>query len=400
MHASNDVTIVIPVRDRPQQLQRLLVSLEGHHCVVVDDGSADRRCCDVAEAAGAEVVMLADNQGPAAARNAGLARVTTSLVAFLDSDCLPQKGWLEPLLDAFDDALVAAVAPRIVPAPTSSPSALARYETIRSSLDRGPDAGLVRPQSAIPYVPSATLVVRRAVAGDHLFDPRLRSGEDVDLVWRLGQAGWDVRYVPASLVEHDGPTSLGEFLAKRASYGGSAGPLAQRHPDVMAPLHASAWSVAAWLLAVAKRPVAALGVVAASTLVLTYRLRRLVQDPVVVAGRIAGGGTARSALPALAGLTRAWSPAMLIGLAFRRTRWRAAAALLGPALADWSHHRDTLDPLTYAAFHVADDLAYGCGVWAGSIAAGTGRALWPSISWRARVWSSPALRRQLAPELP
>ena len=47
------------------------------------------------------------------------------------------------------------------------------------------------------------------MVGTPRYDPGLRGGEDVDLVWRLGQAGWDVRYVPAGTVEHGGPASLG-----------------------------------------------------------------------------------------------------------------------------------------------------------------------------------------------
>ncbi len=94
-------------------------------------------------------------QGPAAARNAGLGQVTTPLVAFVDSDCVPDPDWLEPLLGHFDDPMVAAVAPRIVPFPVVPATALSRYEAARSSLDRGGSGGLVRPLSRIPYVPSA-----------------------------------------------------------------------------------------------------------------------------------------------------------------------------------------------------------------------------------------------------
>ena len=74
-YGPEDVTVVIPVRDRPEQLGRLLSSLEGMRCVVVDDGSAEAwRTESVAEQRQAELVRLATNSGPSAARNAGLAR--------------------------------------------------------------------------------------------------------------------------------------------------------------------------------------------------------------------------------------------------------------------------------------------------------------------------------------
>jgi mycofactocin system glycosyltransferase len=395
----DDVTVVIPVRDRPEQLQRLLSALKGLRCVVVDDGSAQaadtRR---IAEEAGVELIALATNSGPSTARNAGLAAVATPLVVFIDSDCVPVEGWLEPLLRHFNDPMVAAVAPRIAPIPVSPATPLARYEAVRSSLDRGPVAGVVRPLSRIPYVPSAALVVRRAAVGDDLFDPALRGGEDVDLVWRLSGAGWDVRYEPGATVQHDGPRDVGSWLRRRAFYGTTAGPLARRHPDYLSPLHTSAWTAAVWGLAAARRPLLSAGVWATSVAVLARRLHGLVDQPVQVAARIAGGGTARSALPALSGLTRAWSPAMLLGLCWPRTRRLAGLALLAPALRDWATTPGDLDPVRYAAFHVADDLAYGAGVWLGCLQARTVTPLRPRVAFRARVWSNTSLRSQLGDE--
>jgi hypothetical protein len=116
---------------------------------------------------------------------------------------------------------------------------------------------------------------------------------------------------------------------------------------------------------------------------------------VAVAFRIAGGGTFRSARPALSALARTWSPALLLGLLSQRTRRAAALTLVVPALCDWVTDRETLDPLRYVALHVADDLAYGTGVWVGSARCGTVVPLMPRVSWRSRVWSSEALRQGL-----
>jgi mycofactocin system glycosyltransferase len=392
-----DVTVVVPVRDRPAQLDRLLGSLGGLACIVVDDASADAGTTkEVAERHGARFVGLASNVGPAGARNAGMERADTALVAFVDSDCVPSEAWLGPLLGHFDDPVVAAVAPRIEPRALRPASALARYESARSSLDRGPRPGPVRPGGPIPFVPSAALVVRAdVVTGPVLFDASLRGGEDVDLVWRLDEAGWDIRYVPASTVAHDGPATVRSFVARRAFYGTTAAPLARRHPDSLPPVHVSGWSLVVWTLLLARRPLLALATLAVSIGILAGRLTGLVRDPVSVATRIAGGGTARAALPAVAGLARAWSPALLLGLAFRRTRKASTLALVLPALGDWVPHRGALDPLRFAALHVADDAAYGAGVWAGCARQRIVAPLRPRISWRARTWSSRTLREGL-----
>ena len=393
---THDVTVVIPVRDRPEQLKTLLSALDGMACVVVDDASEDQaRTEAIAQQFGARFIGMKVNRGPSHARNAGLEVATTKLVAFVDSDCVPTNDWLNPILALFDDPLVGAVAPRIAPAESAPPTKLSRYEQVRSSLDRGSTPGLVRPQSRISYVPSAALVVRREASALPFFDPELRGGEDVDLVWRLTDAGWDVRYAPESVVHHHGPQTLSEWMTRRAFYGTTAGPLSMRHPGRLVPLHTSAWTAGVWGLLAARRPVAAGATLAASVFVLAHRLRDLVDQPVKVATRVAGGGTAKSLLPGLGGLTRAWSPAFALGLCFRRTRRQAAVALLLPAVGDWWQGDRDLDPVSYSALHVADDLSYGAGVWVGCLRERTLEPLLPRITWRSRVWSAASLKTQL-----
>ena len=138
------------------------------------------------------------NGGPGPARNTALGMVGTEFVAFLDSDCVPPPDWINALAGHFADPLVAAVAPRVVnagPGPGGSP------------LDLGPRPARVAPLTRVAYVPTAALVARRAAIGDG-FDEALRYGEDVNLVWRLIEAGWRVRFEPAVRVAHTEPGSL------------------------------------------------------------------------------------------------------------------------------------------------------------------------------------------------
>jgi mycofactocin system glycosyltransferase len=396
-YGPNDVTVVIPVRDRPVQLDQLLAALPDLRCIVVDDASAQPSLTkQIARRAGAAVILLDHNAGPSAARNAGLRAATTPLVAFIDSDCVPSPDWLIPLLGHFNDPVVAAVAPRVVPADTVGTSALNRYEAVRSSLDRGTTPGVVRPMSRIPYVPSAALVVRRSAVAHPFFDERLRGGEDVDLVWRLADAGWDVRYEPAATVSHEGPQTIGAWLSRRAFYGTTAAPLSKRHPDAMAPLHTSIWTASVWGCLAARRPLLAAGALAATVAVLARRLNGMVDQPVQTATRIAGGGTVKSMVPALGGLSRAWALGLVLALVPRPTRRAAAVALLVPALADWRDNSGGLDPLTYAALHMADDVAYGIGVWKGCVTGRTLRPLVPRIALRSRTWTAPSLKTQLS----
>ena len=181
----DEVTVVIPVRDRAAALARCLAGLaEARRVIVVDDGSRDPAAIASA-AAGARVLRRPVNGGPAAARNTGLAAAETPLVAFLDSDCVPGPGWLDALLPHFADPAVGAVAPRIVPHEAGR-TWLARYEGASSSLDMGQRPSIVRPGSRVPYVPGAALVVRKEAAGAG-FAEDMHVGEDVDFVLAAGR---------------------------------------------------------------------------------------------------------------------------------------------------------------------------------------------------------------------
>jgi mycofactocin glycosyltransferase len=238
-----DVTVVIPVRDGdPAGAVDAARAAGVAEVIVVDDGSG------TPVAARAAVVRREVNGGPGAARNTGLAEVSTPLVAFVDVDCTPGAGWLDAILPHFDDESVALVAPRITGAP--GPGPLARYEEGRSPLDLGPEPARVRAGTRVSYVPAACLVARadalRALSG---FDEDLRTGEDVDLVWRLDESGRRVRYDPAAHAVHAPRTTFGGWWRQRVSYGRSAAPLARRHPGALAPVRVSGWSATVWALA-------------------------------------------------------------------------------------------------------------------------------------------------------
>jgi mycofactocin system glycosyltransferase len=346
--------------------------------VVVDDASTEPvSVAAVAARHGAMLLRLGVNAGPAAARNAGLRSVTTNLVVFLDSDCVPSSGWIRSLAAHLVDPLVGAVAPRIRPVPAASgPHA---YAQTNGALDLGPHPALVGPRSAVAYVPTAALLVRRSAAQD--FDESMRFGEDVDLVWRLREAGWRVRYEPSVEVAHQEPNSWRSLLLRRFHYGTSAGPLARRHPGAMAPVALPPWALIAVAGTVLRQP-SLVGLGVGGTLVATTRgLRR--------AG-LPGGGhrlAAETLCRTWAGagryLTQLAGPVIVAAALPRQARpgrrlVLAALVLAGP-LAEWVNRRPALGPARYVAARIADDVAYGAGVWTGAVQARTSAPVRPTF---------------------
>jgi mycofactocin system glycosyltransferase len=390
--AGRDVIVVIPVRDRASELDRCLAALgSDHRVLVVDDASIDpSRVAAVCAAHAAQLVPLAANGGPAAARMAALAHLEADLVLFLDSDTVPPRDLVDRLAGHFDDPVVAAVAPRITA--LQGASSASRYGMAAGSLDLGDQAARVMTGGRVSYVPTAALLVRRsaldAVGG---FDAGLRFGEDVDLVWRLDAAGWRVRYEPSVRVQHAEPTRWLPLLRRRYLYGTSAGPLARRHPGTLTPLVVHSWSGVAVLGLLARRPSLVAAGLTGSTLSLRHRLNA-VDAPTDGAALEAAKAAGQSWQQAGRAATQLGAP-LLTAAAIRGGRGSrvvlAALVLTAPVI-EWCSGPRTLDPARFVLARIADDLAYGCGVIAGSIKARTVEPLKPRITGRLLRIAPPA----------
>jgi mycofactocin glycosyltransferase len=388
---SRDLAVVIPAHDRPELLDACLRGLGPVEITVVDDASLDAAAIRrVAEAHGARLVRHATNQGPAAARNTGLAHTDAPIVAFLDSDCTVPPGWLELLIGHFDDPRVGLVAPRVRPSAPGGPrdeSVLARHEDARSALDMGGRPELVRHGARLGFLPSAALLARRSALPEAGFDPAMRVGEDVDLVWRTIEAGWHVRYEPAVTVHHQMRLDPLEWARRRFDYGTSAAALDRRHPGRLTPARISAWNLAIAAMVVAGRPVAGAGVAVVTVASLG---RGLTQSgvPAELAVRVVAKGLVADVVGVGHALRREWWPMGWFALASaRRSRSGrfATLAMLAPLALEYARTRPRVDPVRYAALRLVEDAAYGSGVLASVVRARQPRALLPYV----RLPSSP-----------
>jgi N-acetylglucosaminyl-diphospho-decaprenol L-rhamnosyltransferase len=225
---SSAVTVAVVSWNTRNLLVRCLRSLEADvdagraTVVVVDNGSSDGSLEAVSSAAPwARVVDPGSNLGFGRAVNIVARESESAWIAAANADVAVEPGAIEALLEAGAHPGVGCVAPRLVlpdgatqhsvfPFPTVPFTAAFNLGLQHMSRDYGrrlclegfwdPDEPRV-----VPWAIGAFLLVRRAayeaVGG---FDERQWIyAEDLDLGWRLNEAGWTTRYEPSARVLHE-----------------------------------------------------------------------------------------------------------------------------------------------------------------------------------------------------
>jgi len=178
MSAPPLVSIVAPAHNAARFFDSWISSIEGQsvsnlEIILVDDGSSD----DIAERAARRSAgiryLRQDNQGPAAARNAGILASRADLIAFLDLDDLWAPRHLERCMHALD----------------TNPDAGIAQGRIRNVIADS-EGGLQYCSPAYRFLNLGAAVFRRSVfATCGYFDTRLRFAEDFDFITRCWEQG-------------------------------------------------------------------------------------------------------------------------------------------------------------------------------------------------------------------
>ncbi len=194
--------------------------------IVINDGSRDATAVIARRHEGVRVIDLL-NGGLSAARNAGLAAATGSIVAYTDGDCRVDPDWLtylvQPLL-SFDAA--GAGGPNVAPADDP---------WIAQCVARAPGGPthVMLDDRTAEHVPGCNMAFRRdALLAVDGFNPvYLRAGDDVDICWRLQAAGKRIAFAPAAIVWHHHRASIRAYWRQQVGYGEGETWLDAHHPE-------------------------------------------------------------------------------------------------------------------------------------------------------------------------
>ncbi len=232
------VSVIIPCYNAEKTVLRTLEALDkqtikGFEVVLVDDGSAD----STAEAAKSfspknfKLAVLAEKHaGPAAQRNCGAKKAKGEMLLFTDSDCVPDKNWVEEMMKPFSDKSIVGVSGTY--RTLNNDKLVARFEgyEIAKRHER------MAKQKYTNFIGSFSAGYRKNIFkkfGGFSSDFKRADAEDPELSFKIAKAGYKMVFNPKAVVAHPHVSTLGKFWKQKFSRGFWRVLLYKKHPEKM-----------------------------------------------------------------------------------------------------------------------------------------------------------------------
>jgi GT2 family glycosyltransferase len=209
------------------QCLRSLLALDypDYEIILVDDGSTDDTPAIAARFPEVQTIRQ-PNCGLSVARNVGLQAATGEIVAYTDSDCFADPNWLTHLVDQFQRTGAAGVGgPNLTPDDGWLAACIAASP--------GQPTHVLASDQLAEHIPGCNMAFKKsALEALKGFNPVYRkAGDDVDICWRLQQAGMWVSFAPGAFVWHHRRQTVKAYFKQQMGYGEAEAILSYDHPE-------------------------------------------------------------------------------------------------------------------------------------------------------------------------
>ena len=245
-------SIVVPVYNRPEEVDELLESLCSQTCkdfevLIVEDGS-QKPCKDVC-AKYADILDLhyyaKPNSGPGQSRNYGVERSQGEYALILDSDVVLPQGFIQAIVDELSREEAVAWGGPDASHPSFTPIQKAISYSMTSFFTTGGiRGGKANNKAAFQlkkldkfYPRSFNMGIRRDVYLQLGGFSKMRFGEDIDFSYRIVEAGYQPRLFPEAWVWHKRRTDFRKFFRQVYNSGIARINLEKRHPGTLKLVH-------------------------------------------------------------------------------------------------------------------------------------------------------------------
>lgn len=243
MSQSPKFSIIIPVYNRPQEVQELLESLTHQttgdfEVIIVEDGSSVR--CEEITRSFADKLTISyiekENGGPAAARNFGATKANGEWLIFFDSDCLIPEHYITDAISELQQHNRQLFGGADRSHPSFTPLQKAIDYSMTSILTTGGIRG--NKKSADKFYPRTfNMGIKKEVFDQIGGFSNMRFGEDVDFSYKVKEGGYDSRLFTENWVYHKRRNTFRTFFKQVFNSGIARIHLTRRHPGTLKLVH-------------------------------------------------------------------------------------------------------------------------------------------------------------------
>jgi glycosyltransferase involved in cell wall biosynthesis len=223
------------MRDCLESLTKL--SYPNYEAIIVDDGSTDGTGA-IADEYPQFKVIHQPNRGLSGARNVGLQAATGEIVAYADSDAMPDPDWLTYLALKFKAGDMAGIGGPNLPPP--------EHDWVANCVAAAPGSPthILLDDETAEHIPGCNMAFRKDALDEvEGFDTRYTAaGDDVDICWRLQERGYRIGFSPAAMVWHHRRKTVRSYLKQQMGYGKAEAMLLHKHPDRFNSLGNARWA--------------------------------------------------------------------------------------------------------------------------------------------------------------
>ncbi|MBQ8959024.1 MAG: glycosyltransferase [Bacteroidales bacterium] len=236
-------SIIIPVYNRPQEVDELLESLctqsfSDFEVVVVEDGSTEK-CDDVCQKYSDRIPVryyFKPNSGPGPSRNYGAERNQGEYLIILDSDVIVPDNYLEIVKQELDREPCDAFGGPDRAHPSFTPIQKAINYSMTSFFTTGGIRGGKQKLDKF-YPRSFNLGIKKSVYEALGGFAPMRYGEDIDLSTRIFKGGYSCRLFPEAFVYHKRRVKFSSFFLQVRHSGEARVILKKKYPETFKLVH-------------------------------------------------------------------------------------------------------------------------------------------------------------------
>ena len=235
------VSVVICAYDAERTMRDCLESLRrldypNFEVVIVDDGSRDRTA-DISMDFPEFRLIRQPNKGLSVARNVGMQAARGEIIAYTDSDCVVDPHWLTLMVRSMIEGNFDGCG-----GPNYAPHEDGRIEASCAASPGAPCHVLIADDRAEHLAGCNMLFSKAALAKIGGFDPQFTSaGDDVDICWRMLDAGFKLGFSPAAFVWHFRRNTVKAYYGQQRGYGRAEAMLHRRYPERFNVMGQIAW---------------------------------------------------------------------------------------------------------------------------------------------------------------